>query len=238
MQCAAIIPARGGSKRVKNKNLLNVAGHPLIAWTIEAALDAWSIDAVFVSTDSDEIAHVARTYGAEVIERPAVLALDTAPTEPVLLHALDWLLQHLNLEPEYLALLQCTSPLRPFEVINRGVEMIVETSCDSVVGVHPTIDWFFAGRIENGRFEVDYDPLHRPRTQDINPKYRENGSTYVTRSDFLRRTGCRMGGDMRPLVMSAIQGLDIDEAQDLAVAAWHLQHDRRYTGNQPVVRLG
>mgnify|MGYP001942555356 CR=1 FL=1 len=223
MECVAIIPARGGSKRIPRKNIVPLAGKPLLAWTIEAALDAWAIDHVFVSTEDEEIARVARQYGAEAIPRPADLAQDTTSTEPVLLHALDWLWRVCGMSPDAVSLLQCTSPLRGTDIIERAVETLQDTGCDAVVGVHPVIDYFFCGEVHDGRFVTGYDPHNRPRTQEIAPRYRENGSIYVTRTDHLRRTGCRMGGDMRAVMMSPVEGLDIDDLSDLAVARAHLE---------------
>ena len=237
MKCIAVIPARGGSKRIPRKNVLPIGGKPLIAWTIEAALDCENIDHVFVSTEDAEIARVSRHYGAEIIPRPVELALDTAASEPVLLHALDWLLEVCNINPEYLAMLQCTSPLRGADVIERAIDKIIELDCDAVVGVHPTIDYYFSGALEGDRFMVDYDPLERLRTQDIARQYRENGSVYVTRSAFLRQTGCRMGGDTRGVVMTPKEGLDIDNHHDLAVAQHHLDLLQRHSMSLPVLSL-
>ncbi|MEL6181392.1 MAG: acylneuraminate cytidylyltransferase family protein [Myxococcota bacterium] len=223
MKNIALIPARGGSKRIPYKNLAELAGKPLLAWTIEAALDAWTVDAVFVSTEDKLIAHTARRFGAEVIERPPELAMDTTGTEPVMLHALEWLKTTCSIEPDHLILLQCTSPLRGPEVINRAVQTCLDTGCDSIVGVHPTIDYFFSGELQDDRFVISYDPQNRPRTQEIPPRYRENGSTYVVATDFLKRTGCRMGGDMRAVVMTPTEGLDIDDLNDLALAQMHME---------------
>ena len=230
MSVVAIIPARGGSKRIPGKNLVPVAGKPLLAWTIEAALDAWSIDHVFVSTEDDDIARCARLFGAEVIPRPLAFASDTAQTEPVLLHALDWLWEVCRMRPDYVSLLQCTSPLRSTPVIDRAVSKALETGCDAVVGVHETIEHFFCGDLEGDRLVMGYDPQNRPRTQDIKRKYHENGSTYVTRSDFLRATGCRMGGDTRAVVMTPTEGLDIDHFHDLLLAQHYLEQRRHTTG--------
>ena len=230
MSVVAIIPARGGSKRIPGKNLAPVAGKPLLAWTIEAALDAWSVDHVFVSTEDEDIARCARRFGAEVIARPPEFATDCASTEPVLLHALDWLWEFCRMSPDYVALLQCTSPLRSTAIIDRAVSKALETGCDAVVGVHETIEHFFCGDLEGDRLRVGYDPQNRPRTQDISPRFRENGSTYVTRADFLRRTGCRMGGDTRAVVMSPTEGLDIDDFHDLMLAQHYLDHRRHTTG--------
>ena len=223
MKSIAVIPARGGSKRIPHKNIVSVAGKPLIGWTIEAALDARHIDAVFVSTEDARIAQAARQFGAEVIPRPDALAQDTTGTEPVLLHALDWLWEIGGMQPESVALLQCTSPLRTSEVIDRAVEKLQNTGCDAVVGAHPTIEYFFSGELSGDHFVPKYDPQNRPRTQNIKRRYKENGSVYVTRTAFLRRTGCRMGGDTRAVIMSPTEGIDIDDMHDLMVAQAHLE---------------
>src|SRR4051812_14473677 len=112
MKVAALIPARGGSKTIPRKNIVSVGGKPLIAWTIGAALGSKLLDRVCVSTDDEEIAAVARQHGAEVpFMRPAELASDEAGSLGVALHALDWMAAHGG-EPDYLLLLQPTSPLR------------------------------------------------------------------------------------------------------------------------------
>src|SRR4051794_40245817 len=109
---AALIPARGGSKSIPRKNIASVGGKPLIAWTIEAALGSKLLDRVYVSTDDEEIASVSRACGSEVpFMRPAELASDEAGSLGVALHALDWMAAHGG-EPDYLLLLQPTSPLR------------------------------------------------------------------------------------------------------------------------------
>lgn len=229
MDTIAVIPARGGSKRIPRKNLVEIAGKPLLAWTIEAARASALLDRIFVSTEDEEIADVAQRWGAEVIVRPQELAADVTGTEPVLLHALDQLWEQERYQPDALALLQCTSPLRGGDIIDRAIERLVESQCDAVVGVHPTIEYFFSGKLLQGRYVPNYDPLRRPRTQEIEPRYHENGSIYVTRVDFLKESGCRMGGDCRAVVMSPIEGLDIDDLHDLAIARYHLErHQQRH----------
>ncbi len=219
----AIIPARGGSKRIPGKNLVEVAGKPLLVWTIESALATRLLDRVFVSTEDPQIAQVAQDHGAEVLVRPASLAGDKAGTESALLHGLDLLWQNERIIPEAVTLLQCTSPLRGPELIDKAISLLLDTGCDAVVGVHPTIDYFFCGEVSQGHFVTSYDPQQRPRTQDITPRYRENGSLYVTRTSWLQHSGCRMGGDMRALIMDAVDGLDIDDLHDLALARHHLR---------------
>ena len=106
-----------------------------------------------------------------------------------------------------------------------------------MVGVHPTVDYYFSGQLEGDRLNVGYDPQNRLRTQDIERRYKENGSIYVTDTQFLRRTGCRMGGDMRAVVMPPTEGLDIDNYHDLSIAQHHLELSNHTTLNAPTSRL-
>lgn len=214
----AIIPARGGSQRIPNKNLARVGGHPLIAHTIAAARHARLITDVFVSTDSPAIGRVAEAYGAKVIERPDELATAASPTEPALIHAVEQIEWEQERHVDLIVLLQATSPLRRDFRIDQAVDLALRSACDAVVSVVPNIEYYFLGDLgAEGRFHVGYDPQDRLRTQDIPPRYRENGAIYVmTRQQLLGR-GCRMGGDMRALVMDPSESIDIDDILDLQV---------------------
>ncbi len=212
----AIIPARGGSSRIPRKNLALLGGVPLIAHTIRAAQGAPEVDRVCVSTDDPEIATVARDYGALVVRRPAALATAEAPTEPALEHAVEVLEQRLGERCETIVMLQPTSPLRPAARISEAVQLMVRSGCDSVVGVVPVVDYYFHGELKQGnRLEVGYDPQNRLRTQDIPPRYYETGALYVMTREQLMDRRCRMGGDIRAVVMSKNEGLDIDHLVDL-----------------------
>lgn len=126
----AIIPARGGSKRLPRKNVLDLCGKPLITWSIEAGLNSKYIDKVVVSSDDDEILEISRKFGAETIKRPDELASDTATTFDAIKHTID------NLEKyDYIVLLQPTSPLRDQKHIDEAIELLVEKNADAVVSV-------------------------------------------------------------------------------------------------------
>lgn len=223
-QTVAIIPARGGSKRIPRKNLALLGGHPLIAHTILAALHARQVDQVYVTTEDQEIATVARRYGAQVIWRPEELASETAPTEPCLQHALVTIEQQSGIPVGKLVMLQPTSPFRGSQRIDQAVEMMHQSGCDSVVGVFADIRYYFLGDIDaEERLTVGYDPQNRLRTQDIKPRYQETGALYVmTRAQLMDR-GCRMGGDMRALVLDETESMDIDTVLDLRHCEFLLQ---------------
>lgn len=139
MKIVGIIPARGGSERVQNKNLRNFCGKPLIAWTILTAKKSKYLDRVIVSTDNPQIAKVAKKYGAEVpFIRPAEFATSTIGIEPTLKHAYDWLLKNERYKADALALLMPTSPLRQSFHIDDAVRLLKNKKVDSVVTVNET----------------------------------------------------------------------------------------------------
>ena len=218
----AIIPARGGSKRIERKNLRELAGLPLIAYTIREALKATRIDEVYVSTEDAEIAEIARKYGAKVIDRPETLATDTAGTEPVLLHAVDWLREHAK-EPSVVVLLQATSPLRPAEPMDEAVKKIVDDGADSCISVTRNDHLFWAGKLDGDRFLPNRDIRFRPRTQEIAPSYHEDGAIYAVRTTFLREHQLRMGGDLRAVILTPHQTIDIDTLEHFRLAEFYVK---------------
>jgi len=209
-QIVAIIPARGGSKGIPRKNLQPLGGKPLVAWTIEAALAATGIDAVYVSTEDTEIAEVARCYGAEVIERPVELAMDTASSESVIIHAL----QVLGDTVDIVAFIQPTSPFLKPEIIDQAIALLSDPRYDSVITVEE--DYGYYGTLDT---EGCYHPFRkeRKRRQEMVPFYRDNGALYLApRQIFLE--GRRMGERVGVVVMSAEDSLEIDTSFDLLIA--------------------
>ncbi|GAA1916849.1 acylneuraminate cytidylyltransferase family protein [Nocardioides hwasunensis] len=212
-----VIPARGGSKGVPRKNLLDVGGKPLIVWTIEHALAVPELDVV-VSTDDEEIAEVARDAGARVPWlRPDELAQDTTPTEPVVRHAIEQVTAERG-RPDSVMLLQATSPVRHDDTLGRALAEFATTGVDSMVGVveQPPFIWQ-AGDPPTAA----YDVAARPRRQDLTPearRYRETGSLYVTRTEVYEEHDNRLGGRVGLFVMHEDEGIDIDTELDVALA--------------------
>jgi N-acylneuraminate cytidylyltransferase len=227
MRTLVVIPVRGGSKGVPRKNLREVAGKPLVVWTIEQALAMTTTDVrVVVSTEDAELASVARVAGADVVDRPAELAEDDTPTEPVVLHAIDAVAATEG-EPDRVMLLQATSPVRLPGTLDRALAEQAATAVDSLVGVvaEAPFHWQTTPLGPLPAYDVD----RRPRRQDIRPedvRYRETGSLYVTRTEIYRRQANRIGGRVGLFVMSEEEGLDIDTELDVLVAEqWlHRQH--------------
>ena len=219
LEVLAIIPARGGSKGIPRKNLALLAGKPLIVWTIEAARGADLVGRVVVSTEDAEIAAVAAQAGAEVVPRPAELAEDSTHTEPVLVHALDYLREREGYQPDVVVMLQCTAPLRGAQVIDRGLRLLMETGCDCVLGVAPIQNSHLQGTLgQDGCWQPEYRYGERIFSQQAVPRYSENGALHIFRRQVLEIYGNRLGGDVRALVMNPLESVDIDEPADLARA--------------------
>jgi CMP-N-acetylneuraminic acid synthetase len=227
-----LIPARGGSKRLPRKNLLPLAGRPLLTWTTAAATATKRIDRVVLSTEDEEIAAVGREHGAEVpFIRPDGLATDTATTLDVVAHALGALAAAGD-HYDYVVVLQPTSPLRSADDIDGAIDLLLEKRADSVVSVcetdHPpewsnTLppDLSMAGFFRPG--------VRGTRSQDLPRSYRLNGAIYVYSCARLLRTGSLVMDDNSfAYVMPRERSVDIDSALDFEIAQLMLQ--RRSTG--------
>lgn len=213
MRICAIIPARGGSKGVPRKNVRLLAGKPLIAYTIEQALQARQVSRTIVSTEDAEIAKVARQYGAEVVMRPPDLATDTASAEPVLLHVLSSLEQKEGYVPSLVVFLQATSPLRQPDDIDNAIDTLNAAGADSLFSCCRSHNFYW--RLEDGRpVSVNYDYRHRPRRQEFTPEYIENGSIYITKPEILKQYGNRLGGNITSYEMNPLDSFQIDTGED------------------------
>ncbi len=210
----ALIPARGGSRGIPRKNLVHLAGKPLLAHTLEQARATPAISRIAVSTDDEDIARCARAGGAEVVWRPAELASDTASSEDALLHALDTLSESAGYEPDLVVFLQATSPLRRGGDIARAIEALDVEDADSLFSACPAHGLLWRRR--GARLEaLTYDPQQRPRRQDVGEELLENGSIYVFKPSVLRRHNNRLGGKIAVYRMDPLDSFQVDEPADL-----------------------
>ncbi len=216
MKILALIPARGSSKGIPRKNIKSIAGKPLIAWTIEAALCSRVLDAVVVSTEDEEIAGVARQWGAQVpFRRPAELARDDTPGIDPVLHALEQL-------PNFDAvlLLQPTSPLRTIEDIDACIGLAQDLQAPSVVsvsepGIHP-YRTYLLGADQRLQSLIYAPPVSR--RQDLPPVYAVNGALYYTRADWLRQRHAFVTAETVAYVMPPERSVDLDTLLDWKLA--------------------
>jgi CMP-N-acetylneuraminic acid synthetase len=217
-----IITARGGSKGVPGKNIKPLAGKPLLAWTIEAALQSRLLDRVIVSTDDEEIALVSRRWGAPVpFMRPSELAQDASPHILAILHALDWLEQEEGYLPTAVCLLQPSSPLRKSEDIDAVMELAQEKKAEAVVTVTEAVEHPVLSR----RMDAD-GHLHQfvpcnvdyPRRQDLPPAYTINGAVYFNRAESLKTKQTFYPEDIYGYVMPAERSLQIDTLWEFHLA--------------------
>ena len=213
-QVIAIIPARGRSKGIPRKNILPLAGKPLIAYTIEAALRAQTVNRVVVSTDDAEIGLVASKYDAEVIQRPADISGDLDTSELALLHVLGYLKESEDYEPDIVVFLQCTSPLTTAVDIDGVVEALKRDAADSALAVVP-FHYFLWNRDGTG---INHNAAHRPLRQDADPQYLEAGAVYVMKTAGFRQHKHRFFGKTALHVMPQHRVLEIDTEFDFELA--------------------
>ncbi|UVO19521.1 pseudaminic acid cytidylyltransferase [Stutzerimonas stutzeri] len=218
----AIIPARGGSKRIPRKNIKLFCGKPMIAWTIEAALQSGCFDQVVVSTDDAEIAEVARQHGADVpFMRPTELSDDHTGTIPVIRHAIEWFIQQGH-TVEQACCLYATAPFVTVEDLNRGMQVLQGNDCDYAFSV---TSYAFpiqrALRInERGRVEMVNPEHFNTRSQDLEEAFHDAGQFYWGRADAWLQGKQIFSPDALPVLLPRHRVQDIDTPEDWARAEW------------------
>ena len=219
-----IIPARGGSKRLPRKNLLDLCGKPLIAWSIEAALKSKYISKVIVSSDDEEILNIAKEYKADFIKRPDELASDTATTFDALKHTLE------NVEKyDYVVLLQPTSPLRTEKHIDEAIELLKEKNADAIISVcemeHSPL-WSNTLDEDLNMSNFLRDEVLNKRSQDLPKYYRLNGAIYIWKTDkLLQNESFFLKENIYAYKMNKKDSVDIDEEIDFIIAEKLMQHN-------------
>lgn len=218
----AIIPARGGSKRIPRKNIKSFCGKPMIAWSVEAALDSGCVDQVIVSTDDLEIAEVARQYGAEVpFMRPTELSDDHTGTIPVIRHAIDWF-KAKGQAVELACCLYATAPFVRAEDIHHGFEVLAGNDCDYAFAV--TSYAFPIQRAirltSEGRVEM-FSPEHfNTRSQDLVEAFHDAGQFYWGRAEAWQQEKVIFSPNSMPVILPRHRVQDIDTPEDWLRAEW------------------
>ena len=226
MEILGIIPARGGSKRIPGKNIKPVGGKPLIAWTILSAKKS-NINRTIVSTDDPKIAKVAKKYGAEIpFLRPQELSGDKLGIEPVIIHLLKWLKDTENYEPDAVALLMPTSPLRQSKHINEVIDIFKKGKFDSVVSVvearaNANPYWIIKKDEEDKCILFTGQPLTKmiTRSQDLPSCYSRNDIIYLLKPENLlkSKTPNLYGEKMELYIMDDFYNVDVNTPDDLFI---------------------
>ena len=210
----AVIAARGGSKGIPHKNLLDLCGKPLIAWTVEQARAAQGVDVVAVSSDSDKILQAAEAAGAVGVRRPDDISGDLASSESAWLHALNAIDERMG-RFERIVALQATSPIREPDDIEKALATFDREHLDSLLSVCEVEDYFNWRIGQNGQEPINYDYHNRRMRQQIEKRYLENGSFYVLIPSLLREQNNRLGGKIGFHLMERHKMFQIDRPEDV-----------------------
>lgn len=232
--CIALIPARAGSKRITGKNVRELAGHPTLAYTIAAARSSGVFSRVIVSTESDEIAALAKRYGAEVpFARPIEMASDTSADIDWIRHALETLAQ-VGEHYDCFAILRPTSPFRRAETIRRAwLQFVADGTAESLRAVqkcteHPAKQWIVDGArmrpvMENP--DIRATPWHSSPYQVLPPVYAQNASLEIARSEIPLQRGTIAGVSIMPFMTEGLEGFDLNVAEDWILAEHYASSD-------------
>lgn len=231
----AIIPARGGSKSIPNKNMASAGGNPLIQWTIATSLSAHMLERIIVTTDNREIAEFALKAGVEVpFLRPAKFAQDETPGIDPILHAIDWLAKHEDYHPDGVMMLQPTSPLRTALDIDNAIKLAITHDADAVVSVtsvehHP----FWMKKLDTQGRMQDFLKIDKPivRRQELPTLHALNGAIYLAKRPILLAHQTWYTKNTYAYVMPPERSLDIDTPWDLHLVDLILKDRRAYDNN-------
>lgn len=229
----AIIPARGGSKGIPRKNIKRLGDQPLIAYTINAAINSRLIDKVVVSTDDEEIAEITKKYGAEVpFMRPSELAGDHSKAQDVYLHAVEFMRDHYGNAIEKFVVLLPTVPFRTGEHIDSAIELFKKSKAETLISIkkmETPVTWLLKteerGRITNAGFDAENASGNR---QENRSYYVPNGAIYILDYELLKTQGTYYSDNTVGFLMSERDSIDIDTIDDFEYAEFELQKREKF----------
>jgi len=227
-QIICVIPARGGSKRVPNKNILPLGGKPLVVHSIEQAKQSQLISRIIVSTNDPRIAEISKKSGAEVIIRPENISGDKATSESAIQHCIKEV-ENGGFFPDLIVFLQCTSPIRNPGDIDAAIEKLYSENADSLLSVCSN-ERFLWRPVAGNMQPVNYDYLKRPRDQDHPEEYAENGSMYIFKPEVMRKNGNRLGGKIAVYQMDYWSSFQVDSMEDYELCEWIYQKKQKLAG--------
>ena len=214
-----IIPARGGSKGLPGKNIIDFCGKPLLQWSVEQCYDSKYIKEIFVSTDDSRIEILVDTICRKII-RPSNLATDTSSSEDALKHALKVINEEYKqyCPIDYVVFLQCTSPVRLTSDIDNALEMIIKEEADSLMSVSPFFHLCAWTKHEDGSFTpLGHDLDNRKPRQVTDHNFFDNGSIYIFKPEILQKYNNRLGGKIVLYEMPLARGFEIDDEETLNI---------------------
>jgi len=219
----AIIPARGGSKGIRFKNLVDFCGRPLIFWTIKQALASRFICEVFVTSDNDRILRYSQSVGAFAIKRPKKISCDSATSESALEHAISYIQKKSGKKPDVVIFLQATSPLRDSKDIDRAVELFISNRADSLFSASILEDYCIWQALNHKLNSLTYNYKNRVRRQAREPVFLENGSIYIFKPEILFKFNNRLGGKIIFFPMPFWKSYEIDKTDDLVICEYFMK---------------
>ncbi len=218
MHVSCIILARGGSKGIPNKNLIDFCGKPLLSWTIKQARLCTNITNIWVSSDSSKILDVAEEYGAQCIKRPLEISTDNSTSESAWKHAIQVINKTVNNTIDYIVAPQVTSPIRESKDFTKAINQLVNSEKDSLLSVSEVEDYFSWKVNSFGIPEsINYDYKERKPRQLLDKLYLENGSFYIFKPHILHQNNNRLGGDISIYIMDKFKMFQIDNKEDISL---------------------
>ena len=218
LNIVSIIPARGGSKGILNKNIIPFCGHPLISWSISQAQQSKYISSTWVTSDDQEILNIANNYGAKLINRPAILSSDSASSESAWIHAVNYL-SSINILPDFVVGIQCTSPIRESVDFDNAIEYLIKYKYDSLLST-VEVDDYFTWTLSDGLtcHPLNHNVNNRKPRQEIKNSFLENGSFYIFRPSSLISFNNRLSGRIGMYKMNKHKAYQIDDNEDLRIS--------------------
>lgn len=223
MNTICVIPARGGSKGIPKKNILEFCGKPLVVWSIEQAKASQYIKNVYVSSDDKEILKISDESGAKSIKRPKKLAADFSTSEEALRHAIDHIQKSDKEKIEAVVFLQATSPIRTSEDIDNAMKLFISERADSLLSAAKIEDFLMWELLQDGYRSVTYDYKNRGRRQDRKPYYLEHGSIYIFKPEIIEKYNNRLGGKIVIHIMDYWKSYQIDKPEDVEICEYFMR---------------
>ena len=232
MNILCIIPARGGSKRLKDKNIIPLIGKPIIAYTIEAALQSHLANKIIISTDDEKIARVAMKYDIQVVKRPKEYSTDMAPIEQALRHAVQFLKDEKGYLADIVVWLQANIPIRKKGQIDQVLQEMIRKGADSAVTVYPVSQYpQWMKRMDRKGFLLPFlKNVKTYRAQDVEPMYLLDGAIVAVKRNVLMRSENRSGVHMflGKRMVGIVQedrkhSIEVDDGEDLTLARYYFK---------------